>query len=314
MRLYVRLVSVQESERAFPELRGAACAAISAQLAEPLAGTAPRGVAWIAVEDRGTWASRAVRDSATTWLRELDARAAPLDVGVMLIRRPGRAGREPVEHRHAILATTLPGRSAAEMLVMDQNEDLLDLDLEALAAGSLPGRGEPVDEPVLLVCTNGRRDPCCSVAGRALADRLAVTAPHAIWECSHLGGHRFAPTALMLPSGYAYGRLTVEAGLELLHQPMSAPPLVEHCRGRTTWDPLGQAAELAVRAHQPDADADAVTVSVLADDQRQVTVAGARRHVVTLQRNPVPQPRSVSCGADLTTPMVVRVTDIVTSE
>jgi len=95
---------------------------------------------------------------------------------------------------------------------------------------------------------------------------------------------------------------------------MSAPPLVEHCRGRTTWDPLGQAAELAVRAHQPDADADAVTVSVLADDQRQVTVAGGRRHVVTLQRNPVPQPRSVSCGADPTTPMVVRVTGMMTSE
>ena len=308
------LVSVQASERAFPELRGSACAVISAQLAEPLAGTAPRGVAWIAVEDRGTWASRAVRDSSTTWLHELDARASAVNVGVMLIRRPGRAGREPVEHRHVVLATTLPGRSAAETLVMDQNEDLLDLDVEQLAAGNLPGRGDPVTEPLLLVCTNGRRDPCCSVAGRALADRLAAIAPHAIWECSHLGGHRFAPTALMLPSGYAYGRLTVDVGLELLRQPMSAPPLVEHCRGRTTWDPQGQAAELAVRASEPELDADAVMVSTLADDQRQVTVAGAHRHVVTLQRNPVPEPRSISCGAEPTTPMVVRVTEMVTAD
>ena len=231
----------------------------------------------------------------------------------MLIRRPGRAGREPAEQRHVILASTLPGHSAAELLVMDQNEDLLDLDVEALAAGNLPGRGDLVDEPLLLVCTNGRRDPCCSVAGRALADRLAATAPQRIWECSHLGGHRFAPTALMLPTGYAYGRLTVDIGLELLGLPMSAPPLVEHCRGRTTWDPLGQAAELAVRAVEPARDADAVTVTTLAEDQRQVT-AGARRHVVTLQRNPVPQPRAVSCGAEPTAPMVVRVTDLVTSD
>lgn len=307
-------MSIQTSERrAFPQLRGSACAAISAQLAEPLAGTAPRGVAWIAVEDRGTWASRAVRDSAITWLHELDSRAAAVGVGVMLIRRPGRAGREPVEHRHVILATTLPGRSSAEVLVMDQSEDLLDLDVEQLAAGHLPGRGEPVDEPVLLVCTNGRRDPCCSVAGRALADRLSAARPQAVWECSHLGGHRFAPTALMLPTGYAYGRLTVETGMTLLHQPISAPPLVEHCRGRTTWDPLGQAAELAVRAGEPGLDADAVAVSTLTDEQREVTADG-RRHVLTLQRTAVPEPRAVSCGADPTTPMVVTVIDRVTSD
>jgi hypothetical protein len=302
-------VSIQASERALPELRGAACASISAQLGEPLAGTAPRGVAWIAVEDRGTWASRAVRDSEITWLHELDSRASAVDVGVMLIRRPGRAGREPADQRHVILATTLPGRSAAEVFAMDPNQDLLDLDVEALAAGNLPGRGARVEEPMLLVCTNGRRDPCCSVAGRALADRLSAAAPQAVWECSHLGGHRFAPTALSLPSGYVYGRLTVDIGLGLLRQPMSAPPLVEHCRGRTTWDPLGQAAELAVRANEPHLDADALTVGTKAEDQRQVTVAGGRRHVVTLQRNPVPQARAISCGADPTTPMVVSVVE-----
>jgi hypothetical protein len=277
-------------------------------MAESLAGTAPHAVAWIAVEDRGTWAARAVRESATTWLRDLDARAAALEVGVMLIRRPGRAGREPVDHRQVILATTLPGEAAAETITLDRDEDLSDLYLEALAAGELPGRGEPVDEPILLVCTNGRRDPCCSVAGRALADRLSAVRPGAVWECSHLGGHRFAPTALSLPSGYTYGRLTLETGLQLLRQPMSAPPLVEHCRGRTTWDALGQAAELAVRAGEPQLDADAVTVSVLDEDQRQVTVAGGRRHVLTLQRSPVPEPRAISCGADPTTPKAIIVT------
>jgi hypothetical protein len=34
---------------------------------------------------------------------------------------------------------------------------------------------------------------------------------------------------------------------------------------------------------------------------------------VTLQRNPVPQPRAISCGAEPTTPMVVSVTDLVTT-
>ena len=27
-----------------------------------------------------------------------------------------------------------------------------------------------------------------------------------VWEVTHLGGHRFSPTLLILPFGYAYGR------------------------------------------------------------------------------------------------------------
>ncbi|NIB33002.1 hypothetical protein HBB16_16775 [Pseudonocardia sp. MCCB 268] len=37
------------------------------------------------------------------------------------------------------------------------------------------------------------------VRGRALAAELTPRAP--TWECTHLGGHRFAPTALVLPTG-----------------------------------------------------------------------------------------------------------------
>ena len=34
-------------------------------------------------------------------------------------------------------------------------------------------------------------------------------------EVSHLGGHRFAPTMLVLPTGYAYGRLDLDTALEI---------------------------------------------------------------------------------------------------
>ncbi|WP_269844536.1 sucrase ferredoxin [Actinokineospora bangkokensis] len=94
------------------------------------------------------------------------------------------------------------------------------------------------------MCTNGRRDVCCAVVGRPVAAGLAEEFGEAVWESTHLGGHRFAPTGLLLPSGYAYGGLDVERGRVLLG---SEGVVVQGCRGRSTWSAPGQVAELAVR-------------------------------------------------------------------
>ena len=47
-------------------------------------------------------------------------------------------------------------------------------------------------EPMLLVCTHGVHDTCCAVRGRPVAAALARRWPEATWECSHVGGDRFA--------------------------------------------------------------------------------------------------------------------------
>jgi hypothetical protein len=70
--------------------------------------------------------------------------------------------------------------------------------------GADPGevRGE------VLVCTHGRRDACCGSAGTVLFAALtaaagsgAVTAERRVARTSHTGGHRFAPTVIILPEG-----------------------------------------------------------------------------------------------------------------
>ncbi|HEU5385864.1 MAG TPA: sucrase ferredoxin [Streptosporangiaceae bacterium] len=48
-----------------------------------------------------------------------------------------------------------------------------------------------------LVCTNGKRDRCCAVRGRPVAAAIADATGWDTWESSHLGGHRFAATALL---------------------------------------------------------------------------------------------------------------------
>lgn len=61
----------------------------------------------------------------------------------------------------------------------------------------------------VLVCTHGRRDRCCGSLGTALAlellvDPLQLGDDVRVWRTSHTGGHRFAPTALVLPQGTSW--------------------------------------------------------------------------------------------------------------
>jgi hypothetical protein len=69
--------------------------------------------------------------------------------------------------------------------------------------------------PDVLVCTHGRRDRCCGSLGTSLATQLesdpAALADARLWRTSHTGGHRFAPTAIVLPEGTAWAYADAEA-------------------------------------------------------------------------------------------------------
>lgn len=69
--------------------------------------------------------------------------------------------------------------------------------------------GLPVSEK-FLVCTHGSRDVCCGTLGPRLAQALRAAGHQEVWEVSHIGGHRFAPTLWHLPSWRFYGRLPLE--------------------------------------------------------------------------------------------------------
>ncbi|MDZ7959065.1 MAG: sucrase ferredoxin [Aulosira sp. DedQUE10] len=73
----------------------------------------------------------------------------------------------------------------------------------------------------LLVCTHGNVDVACSRFGYPLYKKLRSeygALPNSnlrVWQCSHFGGHQFAPTLVDLPQGRYYGRLQPEI-LDLL--------------------------------------------------------------------------------------------------
>lgn len=76
----------------------------------------------------------------------------------------------------------------------------------AAVADLLAGGGRPIAGGEVLVCTHGRRDACCGSFGTVLAqslmtDEVEATLGRTVRRTSHTGGHRFAPTSIVLPEG-----------------------------------------------------------------------------------------------------------------
>lgn len=269
------------------------CSALSAALGEPTVGTASVASAWLCVEQPGPWGSDALRDSHLdgSLAAELSEHAAGSGVRIVLIRRPGaHADHHHAQPRQVYLASTRPGACWLESTVMTDVKQLLDLDFRAAGAGQHVGLGSRVDESVLLVCTNGRRDLCCAVQGRPLAGALAAANPDRVWETTHTGGHRFAPTAVLLPTGYLYGRVTPADGQRLLD---SADVVLAGNRGRSCWSRPGQVAELAVRERFGELHPQLLSVS---HDGVVVTHSDGREWAVTVTERPLPPARPTSCG------------------
>jgi hypothetical protein len=296
------------------------CARASAEWAEPLGATAATARAWLLVEQTGPWGAKALRASRLDPVvgRALERAADGSGVRVALIRRPGRHAdlRRPSRHQ-VVLAHTVPGDSWVRTAEVTDPAELTGLDFAAVGAGRHGGFGTAYDgPPVVAVCTNGKRDRCCALYGRPLAAELAASGGQEVWEVTHLGGHRFAPTMLVLPYGYAYGRVDGRLAKAVREAARRGRIVLDGCRGRSAWEPPGQAADLAVRALTGEDLADAVAV-VRTDEAPggwsvHVAHRDGRTWRVAVARTVALPPRPESCGAALGTPAGVEVTGVTT--
>ncbi|MDS1269013.1 sucrase ferredoxin [Lipingzhangella sp. LS1_29] len=276
------------------------CAAIGRYLNEPIAGTAAHATGWILLEHPGTWGANALADSVldpavATRLAEL---STELPIRAQLIRRPDGRSRPNGGPRTAYLAHS--GRDGPWLRRLDLAEPraLLDLDLPAVLRPEPPGVGTQEPEPIHLVCTHAKKDACCAMLGRPVAEALAA-AGRQVWETSHVGGHRFAGNLVTLPHGLYFGRLDPPAALRVTEKFASGRLDVRHLRGRCADRPEVQAAEAALRSRLGIDALDAVQPLCweTTSEGHVVTLrADATEHTVRLRTEPT-QPRMPSCAA-----------------
>ncbi|CAM3034567.1 sucrase ferredoxin [Prescottella defluvii] len=269
------------------------CSVLSAD--EPLPGTAAQVAGWVCIEYPGAW-GRDVLDGTALGAElagELSGRADAAGVRIMFIRRPGRSETTPGT-RTVLLANSHPDHSWCERLEIGDVADLLDIDLMQVR-GRAPGLGERVSEPVVLVCAHGKRDQCCAVLGRPVAAALTAEFGDAVWECSHTGGHRFAPSMILLPGGNTYGRLGPDESGLAVRAARNDEVYLPGLRGRSIWGPRGQVAEVAVRRDVPAVGPDDLVVDERDADPVVVHRDGRRWRVSLEQRELAARP--ASCGA-----------------
>jgi len=275
------------------------CSAASLAAGEPLIGSAPQAVAWVALEQDGPWGARAFTSSHLDPVlgAEIERRAAAAGVRPALIRRPGRHADDRTGHRPTVLvAHTRPGNVWLLAGRVASPDRLLDLDWEAVAAGVRPDWPElvPTSAEQLLVCTNGTRDACCAVLGRPVAAHAAEAFPDRVWEVTHTSGHRFAPTTVLLPSGHLHGR--VLDGVGLLESSDAGRVTLDGWRGRSTWPPAGQVAEDVVRRAAGITARDALGVAATTDPELWAVRHGDGRVWQVRTTTVVAGERAESCG------------------
>lgn len=267
-----------------------ACSLDSLAAHEPLPGTAPYATAWIVIEQPGPWGRDALVNSHLDpdVARHLSANAGT-GVNVLLARHRDRPERSGLQSRHVWLARTYPGASVLRHAVLDRLDEIVGWDLASIGEGVLPAFGSVSRSPMLFVCTNSGRDLCCATSGRALVSSLMDRLPSAtraeVWECSHIGGHRFAPVSLSLPLGVVHGRLDTDSAVDVHLRARDGQAVVDHLRGRSSLAPALQAAAIEVQRRYGVVVIDDLDVLVVRD--------GAARPVLPVGAAAIAEQRSV---------------------
>jgi hypothetical protein len=217
------------------------CAETAREVGEPLAATASRIEHWLLIEHTSYWPYEPL-DAAVFAGPLREHLSAQLDAlpraRLLLVKQPGRRREGGLQVFHG-RTTEAGGRF--HRIEVDSHADLLDLDLARPA-------GEPLEHPLLLVCTHGIRDRCCARFGQALLRELLREAdPDWLWQATHVGGDRFAGNLVILPEGIYYGRVDRDDVAPILASHRAGRIELLRYRGRSCYPFAVQAAEGHVR-------------------------------------------------------------------
>jgi hypothetical protein len=267
------------------------CSARSEHAGESLAGTASTIRRWLLIEHPGPWGRDGLLDARLSpglgqKLRLLERSTASR---VLLIRRPGRASAGTLTCYAVDTARPWTGRSRLSSV-----DEAAELDPSSRHVF------EDVEGPLVVVCTHGRRDPCCAERGRPLARATSVVFPDVTWECTHVGGDRFAGNLVVFPHGLYFGRVEPERGPEVVRAYTEGRMVLDLYRGRSSHPTHVQAAEIALRTSLGLDGLDLVALegATREDDHAIVTFAAPDgRYAVTLERT-IGEPMRLTCHSE----------------
>ncbi|NBO45726.1 MAG: hypothetical protein EBU85_01685 [Actinobacteria bacterium] len=216
------------------------CGDIALAIAEPIVGTASAASHWLLIEHPSAWGSHVVND-----IIDPETRAALKERGITALA-VRTASQRSIDR--PLRLWLVDGARMSAVVWECEGSDVRDAEVRSLAlTGSAPEHAHPWSDPLLLVCTNGKRDVCCAVAGRAIMSNISAEHAPFVLESSHLGGHRFAGVTLLLPAGYMHRCVDAAHATRILEKARIGQLEAHGLRGRCSLTPAQQCAEVTAR-------------------------------------------------------------------
>lgn len=207
------------------------CSQASQANGESLAGTVARIRSWLLIEYPNVWRRDAVEDSRL-FSPEVKAHIRSIGVDRTVLVRQSHCVTGPPR------ALFVDGANIRQHEIEDY-EQLLRL------TPSTPGT--PVNDLLFAVCTHARHDKCCAKWGMPVWCALRDHTPERAWQCSHLGGDRFAANMVVLPHSIYYGRVTPDDVPEIVRRSEAGEIWLPGYRGQSRWNRTLQVADYFLR-------------------------------------------------------------------
>ncbi|HYO80523.1 MAG TPA: sucrase ferredoxin [Bryobacteraceae bacterium] len=271
------------------------CSAASQARGEEIFGTVGRSLNWLLVECPSVWRRRAIEDSSLfspslkAWVRSFDQES----VGRTLLIRQEHQCEGPLRCFRVHCGWENPRMETATLREYD--------DLPQAQFTAAP------DHALFAVCTHGRHDPCCAKFGLPVFCALRDVVADRAWQCSHIGGDRFAGNVVVFPYGIYYGRVTPETAPDVVSATERGEICLPLYRGRSCFSRPEQVADYYARRESGELAIDALyPVHTVVTGERYEVALNAkhgRTCIVSFRVRSQAFQGRLTCGADSESPV-----------
>ncbi len=270
------------------------CSAASRYFKEQLAGTAANAGAFILIEHANPFPEKIIEAHFDKdWLRNIQQLAKSLKGKVLLIRNKKSNFKDCKVSfvdckagRYFTIQTTVDKISSIKL-----SDHIASVDTQWQT------------DPFFVICTNGKKDKCCAKFGFPVFKFFeSFNADVNVWECTHVGGDRFAANVIAMPFGIYYGHVAVEDVGHIMVRTLLRKIYKNKFRGASRRSFYEQAIECHLREHLQNYDIDfEIHTHLLKHEgdhyEVDVTTSNNGHYIMDLERVKMDYPHLLTCKA-----------------
>ncbi|HMJ46664.1 MAG TPA: sucrase ferredoxin [Ferruginibacter sp.] len=217
------------------------CSINSINRAEKIYGTATTAINYILIEYNRAWGKNPILESEipetikSFLFKEIENKVFSK---IVLIKKSNNTSLNTI---NLFAINNREVNPFINHIIIDNYWDILNINISELFSNSTV-----INKSLYLVCTNGKKDKCCSKFGLPIYNQMSLILDN-VWQCTHIGGDRFAPNVIHFPYSHFYGHLKLDTLHEFIQKTSENQIYIRSYRGRGCYNANAQIAEYYLR-------------------------------------------------------------------